>query len=325
MDTPKVKTIISYHLIRDELLSRGYSAELLGLSRRMTRFVSPKGAVWMTCNATLAYPFVDYAVHKLTADKQLSYEFAELHGMAVPKTLCMSEVSEEAHLFLDEHAPIVVKPLSSFGSRGLALNVKTISQLLTAIISAREFSEQVLLQRQVTGDEIRLTVIEGRVESVIMRQTPRVTGDGSSTVAELIAKENEARAQLPTDCIVYPQLDKALIPERYLTDTTVLSEGTMLELNKSTLARGGASMCEITEEVHPDYIRAAEMLAEKINPAFLVVDMMVHDYRLPLTKENCAFIEFNTAPSLRLYYGVRSGRQYDIVKRLADMIEQRIH
>jgi hypothetical protein len=33
------------------------------------------------------------------------------------------------------------------------------------------------------------------------------------------------------------------------------------------------------------------------------------------------FLEFSIAPSLRLYYDVRSGPDFDIVSKLADMID----
>ncbi len=305
-------------------MSRGFTAELLGISRRFTQFTSPTGAVWLTRNATLAYPFVDYGVHKLTEDKQLSYEFADLHGVTVPKTVCLQDLSEAAESFLTQNKPIVVKPLNSFGSKGLSLNVTDQSGLEVAFEYAKAVSDHVLLQQQVSGDEVRLTVVEGRVVSALLRQTARLVGDGRTTITELLARENQDRSNLRTTYITYPRLDEQLISDSYFNDQTVLADGEVEELNKSTLVRGGASLYEITHELHDDYKEIAERLAKALNPAFLVIDLMIDDYSQPRQSDNYAFIEFNTAPSLKMYYGVRGGKEYDMVTRLTDMIEARI-
>lgn len=317
---------MSFQLIRDELLGRGFEVELLPLDKpnRMTRFIAPGGGEWLTKHTTVAYPFIDLALHRLTGSKQLSYQYARSKGVTVPATLAATRSSAETEAFLRKHGTLIVKPASSFGSRGLTLNIQSPEVLKEAIEYALQHSEQALLQKQVNGDEVRITIIEGKAVSVILRQTPRVVGDGSSTVAELIARENEARTTIPTDVIAYPQLDDTIIPAQYLTDSTVLEDGQVLELSRSTLAKTGASMINITDTIDRSYTQAAEALVAGLNPQFLVVDMMLQDYSRPITPDNYAFIEFNTSPSLRLYYGVRHGARYDILPVLAAMIEKRI-
>lgn len=319
-------SVVSFHLIRDELLSRGYSAELLKLSKHYTKFVSPTGAIWITQNSTVAYPFIDYAVQKISANKQTSYRYAASHQVSIPQTLAttpnQAEPSDPSayQTFLERYKPLVVKPLDSFGSRGLTMDVSTAPALTAAISKARDFATTVLLQRQVSGQEVRLTVIKGRVVSVLLRQTPQVVGDGHSTTQQLISQENVARRQIQTPHLAYPELDDSLIAEHFLTDKTILERGRVLELSRSTMVKGGASLFNISEAIHDTYKQTACLLARQLSPSFLVVDMIIEDYLEPQTDTNYAFIEFNTSPALKMYYGTRDGKAYDIVPVLADML-----
>ena len=53
----------------------------------------------------------------------------------------------------------------------------------------------------------------------------------------------------------------------------------------------------------------------------MVVDIMIQNLRQPHTKNNYAFIEFNTAPVLKLFYSCRDGKHYDVLPELAAMID----
>jgi uncharacterized protein (DUF1330 family) len=64
-----------------------------------------------------------------------------------------------------------------------------------------------------------------------------------------------------------------------------------------------------------------ENLVQTLGARFVVVDMMLQDYTKPKTAANYAFIEFNTAPVLKLFYSCRDGKQYDVVAELAAMID----
>jgi hypothetical protein len=48
--------------------------------------------------------------------------------------------------------------------------------------------------------------------------------------------------------------------------------------------------------------------------------MMIHDHTKPQTEDNYTFIEFNTAPVLKMFYSCRDGNHYDILGDLVPMI-----
>src|SRR5437899_2802828 len=68
-------------------------------------------------------------------------------------------------------------------------------QRVRTAVYASFFSQRLLIEQQVTGEAYRLLYLEGELVDVVLRQSPRVTGDGHSTVHALIAAENERRVR----------------------------------------------------------------------------------------------------------------------------------
>lgn len=295
--------------------------EFLPISEKYVLVTASSGKRWITRLRSFAYPFVSVAAKSISINKNLAYEFAAAHGVSTPATLYVPDQQDALTDFLKQYAPVVVKPLDSSGSRGLTLNIEDEQRLNEAIKTAQEFSKTVIVQQQFFGQEVRLTVADGEVVSVILRQPAQLIGDGASTVAELLEQENKAREDLQFAPIPYPFLTPHIIPEHYFSDTRVPAEGEVIELSKNSLTKGGASLYEISDSVHPSYIEKAKALAQALNPGFMVIDLMIADYTKPADEENYIFVEFNSAPSLRLYIGMRNGKQYDMAAKLADMID----
>lgn len=311
---------ISMKLMTDCLLQRGYTMRDLGIKPRFLEFTAPAGWKWLTRYSFVSYPFVSMAVSQITNNKQRSYSFVSAHNVSVPRTLTMPGDATMLPEFRHSYAPLVVKPLDSFSSRGMELNVRTKDEAMHAIATAHKYSQKVLVQQQFQGSEVRFTVLHGKVVHCLQRETPRVISDGTSSMAQLISAENEARRRLGNRIVPYPQLDATIVPQQMLQSAEVPSKGEVVELNKSSLVAGGGVMRNVSGLVHKSYEAIAEQLTVALNPAFMIVDMLISDFTQPATASNYVFLEFSIAPSLRLYYDVRSGQNFDIVNHLADMI-----
>ena len=318
----------TYKLLSTELESKGYhvSTEYQDGSLFAT-YTSPGGKVWHTPAARIRYPFSNETARRLSRDKAASYAFAKSKGVPIPFTLQI-----EHHEFLDDkelektvqgYAPLIAKPNNSSLSRGLTLNITTVDDLKAAIRSARLVRESdVLVQQQVSGVEVRFVVLRGKVKAALLRQTPQVVGDGAKTVMTLIEEENLARQSLVFPYISYPQLTGEIIDETYLHDQRILEKGEILELSKATMIRNGCSVYNVLDQVHPSYIEEIETFIEDIDTSFLVADFLINDYSVPCRNDNHWFLEFNGSPVLKLCYGCRDGRMFDIVPLLSDLIDE---
>ena len=321
MQTAIPRRITSIDLMTKELLQRGYKKAGEGFPARFEKFMLPSGRSWITPRGLLAYPFVPVTVQKIALSKLISQEFASYVGLPVPATLVLPRQATELDDFLDTHKVVVVKPLDSYGSHGLTIDVRDRNLLTSAISNAQKYSDTTLVQRQVDGQEVRLTVMDRTVVSCLLRETPRVVGDGVASIAQLIRSENELRRRYSDGLMPYPLLDESLIASSWLREERVPLVGEVVELNRSTLLAGGATILNVSNQVHDSYKRAAVRLATELQADFIAVDIMVVDFRQPADDKNYVFLECNTAPSLRMYYGRRGEADYDIVPRLADMID----
>lgn len=313
---------MSYATLRDELLARGYTYKPIVLDRLYKQYFSPNGQLAITKTGYYEYPFVSTTAKHICQDKAVSYQLASKLGASIPKTLQTTDLSA-AQEFLAKHKKVIVKPANLEGGKGLTLNIVTNDQLETALRYAVERDKDTpLIQEQFIGEEIRFTVIKGKVHSAILRQSPRVVGDGEHSVAELVTKENDIRTTLVFPTLSYPQLSPAIIPGHLLEQTTVPAKGEIVEFSNATMIRAGASFYGVLNEVHPTFIQLVESMAAKVNPVFLVVDIMVKQWQYPIAPDNYVFIEFNTAPALEIYTSLRGGVQPDTIAALADLIDE---
>lgn len=311
-------------LLKNGLEKLGYVCETFFLDTlSFTQFTAPSGQIWLTETNKVGYPFNSSTARRISSLKHLSYALASRIGAQTPFTTTLDSRQNNSAQYqaLLQQAPLVVKPNSASLSHGLALNITTAETLDDAITAAGTFSDLVLVQKQLPGEEIRFMVVGNKVKAALLRQTPRLIGDGSSTLAELLKAENNDRQ---TRGLQYPDLDQTIVDVSKLDMTAVPTVGAMIELGRGTMIARGASMFNVHHQVHPSYIAMAEKLAAAFGSGFVAVDMFISDYAEPLTDSNYAFIEFGMSPVLNLLYKCRDGQNYDILNDLIPLIDSRI-
>ena len=131
----------------------------------------------------------------LASDKPAAYRALAAAGVSVPDHLAFDLTGlRPARAFVVRGPlPCVVKPAVGSGGDGVTGGVRTSAELRRAALSASRFSKRLLVERQAAGDVFRLLVLDGEVLDVLRRLPPRVEGDGTSTVEELIFAEYDRR------------------------------------------------------------------------------------------------------------------------------------
>jgi D-alanine-D-alanine ligase-like ATP-grasp enzyme len=167
----------------------------------------------------------------------------------------------------------------------------------------RGTTESVLVERHFDGFDYRFFVVGNDVISVTQRKPANVTGDGSSTVQELIRAKNAIRA-------MNPNLGEHLIPENpeVLDSLTragldlmhVPQNGELVTLRSvSNLSAGGDSI-DFTDTAHPAFKELA-IRAVKIVPGieYAGVDFLAHDITTAPAADNYIIgeVEFSPAPA----------------------------
>lgn len=317
--------------IRTFLELKGYTftAQRLGIHQKEFVTISSQNGHGITISAeNPLYPFATASVRLIAKDKLMAYDYMQAAGLNVPYTIAVTAAGQDglhaAGLFEDGRR-YIVKPNRGAGSAGLTLDVGSLDTAQKAVDTALRVAPIVLVQSQFVGEEVRLTIVDGKVRSALLRQKPRVVGDGRSSIRELVTAENSLRQSLKHTQAPYPILDETLLDKKLLTSTTVPGAGEIVELSKSTMIRGGASVFEILPKLHSSYVQNVERAVRRLGDGLLVVDLMMSAYDQPATDENYVFIEMNLSPALALYYSCRDGNHFAVVERyLGPMLERAI-
>ncbi|MBX9460425.1 MAG: hypothetical protein KL785_04250 [Brevundimonas sp.] len=165
-----------------------------------------------------------------------------------------------------------------------------------ALAEARKTCSEVLVEEQVQGEDLRLVVIDYRVVACALRRPPRVFGDGRSTLRALIEHQSRRReaatggeSKIPVD----GETERTLAEAGYALDD-VAPEGEEVLVRKAANLHLGGTIHDVTDEVHPELIRAAVAAARAIDIPVTGIDLMVKSPREP----DYAFIEANERPGL---------------------------
>lgn len=309
------------------LRSRGYTLKEATLAGKpLIKCISASGATWTT-TTNISYPMNSGMIEEIARQKDVAYDLVASMGGSIPmtKVIARGEPIDQVSEIFSQVAKVVVKPIDSSGSNGVTCDITEESQLAQALIDARQYSSNVIVQEQVYGDEVRFTVLNGDVVSVLLRRGPRVIGDGVSTVASLIEKENEARRSLTLQFIRYPQLTPALIKQSYFTDITIPAQGEIVQLSDATMVKRGASIYEAIDTTHSTYIEFAKRLANYIGSGLLVVDIFIADHTVEMKKGNHWFNEFNASPALALYYASRGKSSAHVADKILNTFDAAIN
>ncbi|NTU50702.1 MAG: hypothetical protein HGA87_07525, partial [Desulfobulbaceae bacterium] len=84
--------------------------------------------------------------------------------------------------------PVVVKPADLDGGVGVAAGLTTMDEVRKAFAIARQKSPKIILEKHIEGRDYRLRVFKNEILAALERIPGGVTGDGCSTIRQLVAK-----------------------------------------------------------------------------------------------------------------------------------------
>ncbi len=229
-------------------------------------------------------------------DKTVTTRVVRAAGVRTPEQISADEPPATVEEFLRHHGKVVVKPARGEQGRGIAVGVESMQDLAGAVAEARRFSDIVLLEELVEGQDLRLIVINYRLVAAAVRRPASVVGDGELTVRQLIEKQSRRRAAgtggestIPLDA----ETERTLRQSGHDFEA-VLPEGRELQVRRTANLHTGGTIHDVTGAVHPGLVEAGIKAARAIDIPVVGIDLMVKSPRWP----DYAFIEANERPGL---------------------------
>jgi GNAT-family acetyltransferase (TIGR03103 family) len=297
--TPPPETIDDLNpyarIIADEALRRGIWVEVLDAETGEIKLTH--GARSVITRESLS-EFTSAVAMCRCDDKRLTRRLVAEAGITVPRAR-LATFDQEDFAFLTEVGEVVVKPTRGEQGKGITVGVNVDhgpDELTAALMRAREQFYEVLIEQRVSGDDLRLVVIDGRVVAAALRMPPEIIGTGEHSIRDLIASESRRRAaatggesRIPLDAVT-----EATVAESGWQMDDVLPQGTRLRVRHTANLHQGGTIHDVTAQVNSELCRVAVTAAEAIGIPVTGIDLLVPD----ITGEDYAFIEANERPGL---------------------------
>ncbi len=255
----------------------------------------------------------------ISRDKDLTKQLLSACGVPVPEGRIVDS-PEDAWAAAEEiGVPVVVKPWDANHGRGVCIDLSSRAEIEAAYAIALDQGSGVMVERFVSGDEHRLLVVGGRLVAAARGDAASVSGDGRSTVRELID------AQLNTNPLRGLEEEFPLNPVR-------LDSAVRLELSRQGLApdsvpaqgsrvliqRNGNVSRDITERVHPSVAATVALAARIVGLDIAGIDLVAQDISRPLAEQRGAIVEVNAGPGLHMHLRTAEGPPRPVGRAIVD-------
>jgi D-alanine-D-alanine ligase-like ATP-grasp enzyme len=247
-------------------------------------------------------------------DKPLTHRILTAEELPVPRycVFNLKDLCNAASFLKSSERECVVKPAGGTGGgRGVTTGVRTLSHLVRAAAAAAVYSDEVLIEEQIDGENYRLLYLDGRLIDSFVRRRPAVVGDGKSTVAQLVQKENEERLESPagvSQVLLSIDLDmhRTLAKQGYAL-RSVPPAGANVSLKTVINENSGADNSTATNLLCDSIVNDGARAVRALGVRFAGIDIICRDPSIPLAESGGVILEVNGTPNLYYHYKKKDG------------------
>lgn len=250
-------------------------------------------------------------------DKFLLKQLLHRHDIPTPRIRSVSNI-QKAQKAVEELGNVVVKPQSGSRGRHTSVNVRTEEEMRDAFKSAQTLCRQVAIEEYLRGSVCRATVVGGKLVGFFQAHPPRITGDGISTIGQLIEIENARKPERVQD-IVLSNEHRKFIARFGLREESILARGKTIPLSHRTGRLFGGYTRELLGYEHPKLRAYAEKAAEVIRAPVVGFDLIIEDPEKDPDQQTWGIIEANLLPYIDLHYLPLEGTPSNVAAAVWDL------
>lgn len=261
----------------------------------------------------------------LASDKDETKRMLQEAAIPVAKGVCISDPDDLEGAVKEVGFPLVFKPLDGNHGKGASINVKTLEEAKAAFEHAKKYSRRIIIEKFISGYDFRVLVINNRFIAAALREPANVTGDGKSTIQQLIEKENEdprrgfGHENVLTEISIDRETLEQLSKKNYTLETVLKKDELCYLKGTANLSTGGTST-DVTDIVHPHNIFICERISRIIGLDICGIDIMASNLSEPLETTGGVVLEVNAAPGFRMHLAPAKGLPRNVAAPVIDML-----
>lgn len=225
-----------------------------------------------------------------------------------------------APIFSSLRPPVIVKPRMGSRGRHTVTNIRTLEEFKKAVSIVRQIGVSLVAEEHLEGDVCRATFVDGKIMGFYRGSVPFVTGDGQSTVKELVASKDASRPLRVEKVLMNEEMEKFIKRSGFGLDG-VVPLGERLLLTHRTGRLFGGSTKEMLLELHPSFLPILARAARRVGLPVIGFDCIVPDPTQDAGLQKWGIIECNSLPFIDLHYYALEGKPQNIAGAIWDMWE----
>ncbi|HEX8786113.1 MAG TPA: cyanophycin synthetase, partial [Telluria sp.] len=241
----------------------------------------------------------------IASDKQLTKTLLDQAGVPVPAgdTVTTLAAAQRAARGL---GCVTIKPLDANQGKGVTVACNTADDVERAFAFAQKYGQRVIVEEFLRGRDYRVLVTGKKVAAAAWRRPPHVSGDGRSTVRELVEIENRnpARGAGHSNILTRIPMDELaadVLARQGYTFDSVPAQGRTVELRGNANLSTGGTAEDVTDLLPEDTREICIRAARTIGLDVAGIDIVCQDIARPLREQQGGIIEVNAAPGIRMH------------------------
>jgi cyanophycin synthetase len=260
-----------------------------------------------------------WTAETISRDKDLTKELISSVGVPVPEGREVDNAEDAGDAAEDIGFPVVVKPTDGNHGRGVFIDLMNREEVAKAYAIAIEEGSGVLVERSIQGIEHRLLIVGGKLVAANRSDLITVTGDGKSTVLELIETQvntDPRRGNTELHPLSIIKIDTAA---RMELERQKLDADSVPAAGREVLIQRNANHAfDCTDEVHPETAQVAALAARVVGLDIAGIDLVCRDISKPLAEQGGAIVEVNAGPSLLMHIKPGIGKPRPVGQAIVD-------
>ncbi len=262
---------------------------------------------------------------ELASDKEETNSILRDLGLPVPKQIVVRSSRDAVRAAKRIGLPVVLKPLAGNHGRGVAINLRTDSEVEAGFEKAAEHGRTIVVESYIEGFDHRILIVNGEMVAAAKRVPGHVVGDGKNTIEQLVDIVNDDPRRGVGHEKVLTRLEFDDQAERLLAKLdydrkTVPPQGEVVNLRSTANLSTGGTAIDVTDVIHPDNRDMAIRAIKAIGLDIGGVDFLTKDITESYREAGGGICEVNAGPGFRMHVAPSEGTPRDVAGPVIDML-----
>ncbi|MCW7471274.1 bifunctional glutamate--cysteine ligase GshA/glutathione synthetase GshB [Leptospira kanakyensis] len=317
---------ISTQIIIRDALARGIQVEMVDRKENFLRLIKGNHSEFVKeASKTKLDSLMTYLVME---NKIASKLVLEESGIRVPVGRNYSNLETalaDYTFFLDKKK--VIKPVTTNFGLGIGISEPgdSLDKFTSFVNIALGLSNSIIIEEFIEGPEYRFLVLGDEVIAVCNRVPANVTGDGKSSIRELILKKNEDPRRgeghkTALEKIQMSDVELQILKDQGLGFDSVPDLGKQVFLRKNSNISTGGDSLDVTDNVHPDFKAIAVSAAKAAGAVICGIDIISSQIESKPNVKTYAILEINFNPVLYIHEFPYSGKPRFVGDKILDLL-----